>query len=90
MPRSVLPIIAFAFAPFVLLSGCDVSQKRPETAAVRAMSAPARLVPREPMLAPGGMPAGAADATGEHGTAGAERSIRLYGPGVSRKRQTRV
>jgi hypothetical protein len=78
------------------LSACDLSQKKPET--IRAslphgstQTVPSALaVPLPPgpanVHAPG---VGRGGPTGvEHGAG--EGSIRLYGPGVSRKRQTRV
>ena len=61
----------------ILATGCDVSQKMPETGTLPAWSRIARpasdnVVPPAPEAAAG------------------EKSIRLFGPGVSRKRQTRV
>ena len=55
------------------LGGCDVSQKKPETAA-------ASLVTQHTGEPPAAVAAHARP----------ERSIRLYGPGVSRQRQTRI
>jgi hypothetical protein len=61
----------------IFATGCDVSQKMPETRTLPAWSAIARpatdsALPASPQAAPG------------------EKSIRLFGPGVSRKQQTRV
>jgi hypothetical protein len=64
-------------AAAVLCTACDVSQKTPQTASLPTASAIAR-----PVGAP------AADPSPE--AAGGEKSIRLFGPGVSRKRQTRI
>ena len=83
-----LAVLLFAVA---LTAACDVSQKRPETAAAQV-----------PMLGTTGhgmvrgFPAGTIQVPEEnfHATpadAGqGDRSIRLYGPGVSRHRQIRV
>jgi hypothetical protein len=79
-------IAALAIAVAVA-TACDVSQKTPQTgtqSAVVIPSAPGALVVgREAQIpdTPFGSPIGA---TAE------ERSLRLYGPGVSRKRQTRI
>jgi hypothetical protein len=65
-------------AAAVLITGCDVSQKMPQTApSLPAATAIAR-------------PAGGAPAAERSPEAAGEKSIRLFGPGVSRKRQTRV
>jgi len=77
MATSALPVIGIAL---LTLTACDLSQKKPET--IKAALPPAHANVRAPD-APGGSATGV-----ENGAA--ERSIRLYGPGVSRKRQTRV
>jgi hypothetical protein len=61
----------------MLAMGCDVSQKTPQTGSLPAPSAVAR-------------PAAGSAAAPVPETATGEKSIRLFGPGVSRKRQTRV
>jgi hypothetical protein len=81
-------IAALAFG-IAAIGACDVSQKTPQTG-----SPP----PAFNAVGPAGTVAIGRDAqsvaeTPLHAGAGAavgERSIRLYGPGVSRKRQTRV
>jgi hypothetical protein len=79
-------IAALAVAAAVI-AACDVSQKTPQTVAQPAVMIPpatgAVVVGREaqPLDTPFGSGVGAA---------AGERSMRLYGPGVSRKRQTRV
>ena len=86
-----LPVIAVAV--LVPLTACDLTQK-PQTLALRA-GIPVEVVPQqdvsapivpETLQAPGEPYGGAAVGT----DVGSERSIRLQGPGVSRKRQTRV
>ena len=61
----------------MLAMGCDVSQKTPQTGSLPAPGAVAR-------------PAAANAAASLPEAATGEKSIRLFGPGVSRKRQTRV
>lgn len=58
-----------------LTAGCDLSQKKPETASF----APSASLPAPQTT--GALPGEAA---------ASEKSIRLFGRGVSRKRQTRV
>jgi hypothetical protein len=86
MATSGLPLIGIAA---LLLTACDLSQKRPETMkpalprdAGVTQTAPASIGPTPHSPAAGKNP----DA--QNGAV--ERSIRLYGPGVSRKRQVRV
>ena len=87
----------FAFLLFaVALTGaCDVSQKRPETAPGMAAQVPMLGMAGHGM-AVRGSPAGTIQVPeADHPAAPAdaaqgERSIRLYGPGVSRHRQIRV
>ena len=67
----------------VLLTACDYSQKKPETGVVSAPSAHAGVVGS---AAPA--PSQAQRAPVESGVG--ERSIRLFGRGVSRQRQIRV
>jgi ethanolamine transporter EutH len=68
------------------LSACDLSQRKPETIStmlatkrVGDSSAAAAAVEVQP----------APDSTAAE-SSGFERSVRLYGPGVSRQRQTRI
>ena len=90
MATSALPFVGIAA---LALTACDLSQKKPETLKT-SMQPEARAVAAPPVSS---VPAGAADiqdpaagaGAGAETTAG-ERSIRLYGPGVSRKRQIRV
>jgi hypothetical protein len=84
-----------AVAALIPLSACDVAQK-PEMLTVRVGPAPVTLEPHRDFAAPREPPAGLPDAADTHGRAASgsvlssDRSIRLYGPGVSRKRQTRI
>jgi hypothetical protein len=81
-------IAALAFG-VAAVAACDVSQKTPQTVVPAVVLSP---------LAPAGTVAIGRDAQSttdspSHARTGAtigERSLRLYGPGVSRKRQTRV
>ena len=77
MTRTIPVLAAVALG----LTACDLSQKKPETTtAVRAAhvsATPAAPAMQAPARSPGD-------------SAGSERSVRLYGPGVSRKRQTRI
>ena len=87
--RLVLSVSALAV--LVPLTACDLSQKEPETLTLRAGAAAhqqfaAPVAPRLGSQAPTEMQGGVLPET----SAGGDRSIRLYGPGVSRKRQTRV
>ena len=71
------------------VAACDLSQKTPETVTpvtVFNPIGPAATVPIGRDVQPGAetpLPDGVGASVGE-------RSIRLYGPGVSRKRQTRI
>jgi hypothetical protein len=86
MSRTV-PVFAVAALG---LAACDVPQQTPETTALAARAA-VRLEPIRELF-------GARSATDEMRTGSAavpesggdERSIRLFGPGVSRERQTGV
>ncbi|MDB5863118.1 MAG: hypothetical protein JWO70_924 [Betaproteobacteria bacterium] len=72
------------------LAACDVPQKKLETTALAARAA----VPLAPIRGLfGARPAGADAQSGSAAApvaAEGERSLRLYGPGVSRERQTGV
>ena len=97
MATSAGPVI---FIAMLALTACDLSEKKPETikaalpdgAAGDAQALPGPL--GSAALAPGhasaSSPAAAAGSAPGTETARGERSIRLYGPGVSRKRQIRV
>ena len=85
---SVPLLVVAAAAATVALAGCDIAQQRPETTAVRAGSAGAAH-PHEYVLVPGRAQPDTGNTATEN-DAGGERSIRLYGPGVTRARQTRV
>lgn len=90
--RASLLIVA-ALLP---LAACDWSQKKPETLTLRAGSAVMSAAPnaqRSSPVQPGiGVPMpGETQSGASRAIEGAgERSLRLYGPGVSRKRQTRI
>ena len=93
MPAHVLPVIAIA--ALVPLAACDLSQKKPETHALDAGSAGSPTAVHEqrfPSTADPGLqtPAEAYGAAPAGNEAKGERSIRLYGRGVSRKQQIRV
>jgi hypothetical protein len=85
---------AIAFAVLVPLAACDLTQK-PQTLTIRA-GVPVTLAPQQHFSAPaapgvGVRAPGEPDGGASVGTdIGGDRSIRLYGPGVSRHRQTRV
>jgi len=66
-------------AAAVLSTACDISQKTPQTGSFPTTTAIARPAATGPATA----------AEPSSDTVG-EKSIRLFGPGVSRKRQTRV
>ena len=84
--RARLPAALPIAAALALLNACDLSQKTPETIATtvatkRVSDSPAPAAAEVDAQVPQG-----ASADGS----GSERSIRLYGPGVSRDRQTRI
>jgi hypothetical protein len=91
MAALALPVIAVAV--LLPLAACDVSQ-RPHTSTLRTGSAPVPAIPQAGSLP--GLSLGSQTPPEPYGGAatgtevGGERSMRLYGPGVSRKRQTRV
>ncbi|HEX2827824.1 MAG TPA: hypothetical protein VHP37_15840 [Burkholderiales bacterium] len=60
------------------LTACDPSQKKPEVIETAVLTQ--RV---------GDTPATVPEATGSP-SAGSERSVRLFGPGISRQRQTRI
>ena len=85
MAFAVIAVLAFGVA---LIGACDVSQKTPQTvapAAVAGPAAPGAVVVGREARNPADMPHG----SGVGATVG-DRSMRLYGPGVSRKLQTRI
>lgn len=80
-------------AAFLLAAGCDISQKKPETAAQASVLAipPSQIGAIQSVRPSSSRNTSEAPVSDLPGTAGAgNRSIRLFGPGVSRKRQTRV
>ena len=84
--RTPLPLIGLAA---LALTACDVSQDAPQTIRA-ALPRDAGVTPAAPTRIDS-LPASATGGNGGGtGTGASERSIRLYGPGVSRKRQTRV
>jgi hypothetical protein len=93
MATLALPLIGIAA---LALTACDLSRMRPETTraafpqnggATQAAPAP---VGSSLSTAPATVQAPAASTSNGAANAAGERSIRLYGPGVSRKRQIRV
>jgi hypothetical protein len=95
MATSALPVVGIAM---LALTACDLSQRKPETiravlphgAAMHEAPRPIGSIPLPPAHANVHAPyAREGNAVGVEGAVG-ERSIRLYGPGVSRKRQIRV
>ena len=60
------------------LTACDLSQKKPEVIDTAVVT---KRVGDTPAAAP---------ETVEAGSANEERSVRLFGPGISRQRQTRI
>ena len=60
------------------LAACDLSQKKPEVIDIAVVT---KRV---------GDTAAAVPQAIETGSAGEERSVRLFGPGISRERQTRI
>jgi hypothetical protein len=80
-------VYAFAAVASIALCACDLSQTKPETmrtALSRVFAPGAAEVRRAPAEAERD------SAAPRLGITTTDRSIRLYGPGVSRKRQTRV
>jgi hypothetical protein len=94
MAAKVIPLIAVSA---LVLAACDFSQTKPETTVARQSTSASPEAPAQPFAmraAPGGMqdsidPASGVSILGEL-RSGAERSIRLDGPGVSRKLQIRI
>lgn len=92
MAPSTLSFIGLAA---LTLTACDLSQQKPQTIRTTlppgvgsAQAIPAPLASEQPSRAAVQAPAHGPAAGGDNGAG--ERSIRLYGPGVSRKRQIRV
>ena len=75
----------------LLITGCDdLSQKKPQTGSPTAGAVPTLTAP-EPRASGGSLGAPVEARTHPAPAAsGGERSIRLFGRGVSRQRQTRV
>ena len=92
MATLALPLIGIAA---LALTACDVSRMRPETTRAALQQNGANQAVPAPVgsslsTAPASVQAPAASTGSGAATATGERSIRLYGPGVSRKRQIRV
>jgi len=92
MAATAIPLIVVSA---LVLAACDFSQTKPETALMRqsaSASSEASAQPFAMRAAPGGMQEPTDTQSGASGElrAGAERSIRLDGPGVSRKLQIRI
>ncbi len=83
VPRALTGPIVLLAALFA--GGCDVKQSLPETGAETAAPLPAVAVPAQGAVQ---APVEAQRAPGAD--ASDERSMRLFGRGVSRQRQTRV
>ena len=85
LARAQIPVaLPLCAALAVALSACDLSQKKPETITTLVVSQ---------RVGDSGATAGEeaqADSEGAGPDRSGERSIRLYGPGVSRERQTRI
>ena len=88
MAARVLPVLSLAV--LIPLAACDVSQT-PRTTTVRTGSAAGPVTPQQGSLSGslGSSIQAPVEAYGGGATEG-ERSLRLYGPGVSRKAQTRI
>ena len=91
MAAKAIPLLVLV----LVLAACDFSQTKPETTVARQSTAAAPEAPAQPFAmraAPGGMQEPIDTQSGLSGEprAGAERSIRLDGPGVSRKLQIRI
>ena len=80
------PLSLITLAALVPLAACDWSQKKPETLGVRGASANISAGGHE--QAPGHLGESEAGTAGV--VVGAERSLRLHGRGISRKRQTLI
>jgi len=82
-------LVVAAAAPFLI--GCDLSQKKPETALPRpaAISPLPAAVPAHPYGVSQAPAEAIAGATRDEAAPG-QKSIRLFGRGVSRRLQTRV
>lgn len=84
-------VMAVALLAGVLAGGCDISRKTPEVVTLRA---PVPMASPSPVPAsPGGAlnaPGAPDDSVSAESAATSDKSIRLFGPGINRKRQTRV
>ncbi|HUP95654.1 MAG TPA: hypothetical protein VM164_12155 [Burkholderiales bacterium] len=92
MAATAIPLIAVSA---LVLAACDFSQTKPETTLMRPGTSALREAPAHPLamrVAPGGMqePTDMQGGTPGESRPGAERSIRLDGPGVSSKLQIRI
>ena len=95
MAAKAIPLLVSA----LVLAACDFSQTKPESTVARPSTAAAPEAPVQPFAmraAPGGMQesidrqSGLTHEPRHEPRAGAERSIRLDGPGVSRKLQIQI
>ena len=86
-------MVPHAYAGFalaaILITGCDVRQSMPETGSTLAAPMPAASTPGHGAAA-GTVQAPVATHPEDAADAVGERSIRLFGRGVSRQRQIRV
>ena len=83
-------LAVLSLAVLIPLAACDVSQT-PRTSTVRTGSGAGSVMPQQGSL-PGSLGSSTqapVESYGGGATEG-ERSLRLYGPGVSRKAQTRI
>ena len=83
--RALIPVALPIAAALALLTACDLSQKKPETVATTVATKRVSDSPGAAIDVQAPVPQ-AANAEGS----GSERSVRLYGPGVSRDLQTRI
>ena len=88
------PLSLMVLAALVPLSACDWSQKKPETLSVGGASSNLSAGVHRQFHAPGDLEDGSRALEAESGTGGivvgGQRSLRLHGPGISRKRQTLI
>ena len=92
MAATAIPLIAISA---LVLAACDFSQTKPETTLMRQSSSISQDAQEHPLamrVAPGGIqePTDTQGGASGESRAEAERSIRLDGPGVSRKLQIRI
>ena len=83
-------LIAALAIGVAVVTACDVSQKTPQTGTVAPSAAVVPAVPGTVVVGRDAQTSPETPFLSGVGATSGERSIRLYGPGVSRKRQTRV